>query len=444
MVSDGPNPNGSPAGRIPPRAAVGTAAVGTAAGEIGGVAMLSLHTSPLKQPGAGDAGGLNVYVREVAAQLAGRGIAVDIYTLDVDDSLPEIVEVEPGLFVHQLRGSGPGRITADDVDAGAVAARLAGESAIRRADVVHSHYWLSGVVALNLASSVPIVHTMHTMAKVKYRDFEHAHEHPERIAAETELARHACLIANTDREARDLVELYGADPERVEVVHPGVNHAVFAPGAPGQARERLGLSGRDLIVLVVGRIQRLKGADVVIAALAELSSRRPELARRISVVLLGGDSGGRGHGIEALTRQAEELGVSDAVSFADPVRPEVLVDWYRAVDVVAVPSRSESFGLVAAEAGASGTPVIAADIGGLSELVEEGVSGVLVGGHAASDWADALAGVLGDDRLRARMGRAAPASVAKFDWSRTADETLHVYATAHRCRERGKFDKVGG
>ncbi|GAB3556646.1 glycosyltransferase [Spelaeicoccus albus] len=413
---------------------------------IDSVVMLSLHTSPLVQPGSGDAGGLNVYVRELARQLAGRGVTVDIYTLDVDDSRGDVIDVAPGLRVHQLAAAGPGRITRDDFDAGDLAARLAAEPAVQRACVVHSHYWLSGVVALELRRMIgmPIVHTMHTMAKVKYRDFNHAGEHVERVGAEDALARRACLIANTEREARDLVNLYGADPERVEVVHPGVNHDVFTPGDAAAARRRLGLTGRDLIVLVVGRIQHLKGADVVIDALAVLASRSPGLARRVAAVMIGGDSGGRGQGIAGLTRQAAACGVSDAVMFAEPVRPSILVDWYRAADVVAVPSRSESFGLVAAEAEASGTPVIAADIGGLSELVDDGVSGVLVGGHDPSDWAEALSRVLGNAELRARMGRAAPVTVAKFDWSRTADETMHVYGTARECNERGAFEEIGG
>lgn len=410
------------------------------------MAMLTVHTSPLDPPGSGDAGGLNVYVVEVARRLAERGVEVEIFTRATTASLPETVELAPGILVRHVvagpyEGLGkndlPSQLCA--FTAGvmrAVAARPEGHY-----DLVHSHYWLSGQVGWLAADrwQVPLVHTMHTMARVKNLSLA-AGDRPEpalREIGEAQVVAAADrLIANTDVEARELVELYDADPSRVAVVPPGVDLDRFTPDGPdGRARARahLGLDPDELVVLFVGRIQPLKAPDLLVKALARLSERDPgsELARRLRLVVLGGPSGSGLDHPTGLADLARDLGVADRVRFEKPKPRDELAAWYRAADVVGVPSHSESFGLVALEAQACGTPVVAADVGGLPMAVG---GGVLVPDHEVDSWADALAGVLADPARRAALSRRAVAHAARFGWPVTTDRLLAVYgeAVAHR------------
>ncbi len=407
--------------------------------------MVSVHTSPLDQPGAGDAGGMNVYIAGLARALADAGASVDIFTRRTHR--PAIEEIAERVLVRHV-DAGPEGLVKDDLPRhlDAFAAGVLGE--LRCAppfDLVHSHYWLSGVVGRRLAEawSAPLVHTMHTLAKVKNAALApgEAPEAVSRVIGEERVVRAAhALVASTAQEASDLVLLYGADPSIVHVVEPGVDHRVFHPGAepPAAARRTaraaLGLDPAEPLVLFAGRLQPLKAPDVLVEALAEL-----RLAGRVvpRLVVLGGPSGSADAAAQ-LAVVAARRGVGDRVDIRPPVAGEVLAQWYRAADLVAVPSRSESFGLVAAEAQACGTPVVAACVGGLRTVVADGVSGRLVPGHDPVRWAAVLADLLADPDARARLALGAARHGASRGWDSAAAAMLRVYELAGERRRAGR------
>lgn len=402
------------------------------------VAMISVHTSPLAQPGTGDAGGLNVYVVESARELASRGIEVEIFTRRTAADLPDVVEMLPGVTVRHVDAGPYEGLVKEDLP-GQLCAFAAGMMReIARVpqghyDVAHSHYWLSGQVGWLVAErwQVPLVHTMHTMARVKNRQLadDDVPEPPGREIGEAQVVEIADrLVANTDREASELVGYYDADPEQVVVVPPGVDLDLFVPGEQRAARARLGLADDAVVLLFVGRIQPLKAPDVLVRAAAELLERRPELRERLVVAVLGGASGRGLTAPDRLERLGEELGVADVLHLAAPVSRTRLADWYRAADVVTVPSHTESFGLVAVEAQASGAVVLAADVGGLPTAV--GDAGVLVPGHDPSVWADELLAVLDDPDRAADLRLRARRHAEGFGWAATVDRLLDVYADA--------------
>ncbi|MFF4225954.1 D-inositol-3-phosphate glycosyltransferase [Streptomyces sp. L500] len=411
------------------------------------VAMLSVHTSPLHQPGTGDAGGMNVYIVELAKRLAEIDIEVEIFTRATTAALPPTVELAPGVLVRHI-DAGPYEGLAKEELPAQLCAFTHG---VMRAwaghrpgyyDLVHSHYWLSGHVGWLAAErwGVPLVHAMHTMAKVKNAALA-AGDTPEpaaRVIGETQIVRAADrLIANTRGEADELVHHYDADPERVAVVHPGVNLDRFRPaGGRAAARERLDLPADALIPLFAGRIQPLKAPDVLLRAVAVLLDRRPELRSRIVVPVVGGPSGSGLAKPEGLQKLAARLGVADVVRFRPPVGQDRLADWYRAASVLVMPSYSESFGLVAVEAQACATPVVAAAVGGLPVAVRDGVSGFLVDGHDPADYATALARFADDRGLADRMGAAAADHARSFGWGAAATATADVYTAAIAERRR--------
>lgn len=400
--------------------------------------MISVHTSPLAQPGTGDAGGLNVYVVESARELATRGVEVEIFTRRTAADLPDVVEMFPGVTVRHVDAGPYEGMVKEDLP-GQLCAFAAGMMReIARVppghyDLAHSHYWLSGQVGWLVAErwQVPLVHTMHTMARVKNRQLaqDDVPEPPGREIGEAQVVDIADrLIANTDQEAGELIEYYDADPGKVVVVPPGVDLERFAPGDRATARQRVGLAEDAVVLLFVGRIQPLKAPDVLVRAAAELLERRPELRDRLVVAVLGGASGRGLAAPDRLRDLGEELGVADVMHLAAPVSRAELADWYRAADIVTVPSYTESFGLVAVEAQASGAVVLAAKVGGLPTAV--GDAGILITGHDPAAWADELLAVLDDpesaDRLRLRARRHAE----NFGWSVTVDHLLDVYADA--------------
>jgi len=412
------------------------------------VAMLSVHTSPWEQPGTGDAGGLNVYVVEVAKRMARRGIAVEVFTRATSGTQPREAELAAGVTVRTVTAGPFEGLSKNDLP-GQLCAFAAGVMRAEAArpegwyDLVHSHYWLSGQVGW-LASDrwqVPLVHTMHTMARVKNASLA-AGDAPEpsgREIGELQVVEAADrLVANTEGEARELIELYDADPAKVRVVEPGVDLDTFTPGDRATARRAVGLAQDALVLLFVGRIQPLKAPDLLLRAAARLLTRRPGLRDRLVVAVLGGPSG---TGLEqpgALQRLAEELGISAQTRFVPPVSREALARWYRAADVVTVPSYSESFGLVALEAQACGAPVVAAAVGGLPTAV--GDAGVLVDGHDPDQWSQVLERLLDDDLGRARLSRAAVAHASGFSWERTTTRLLEVYEQARAARGGAAVD----
>jgi len=402
------------------------------------VAMVTVHTSPLAQPGEGDAGGMNVYVLEVARQLAHRGVAVDLFTRTTSAAQQAVVEVEPGVVVRHVAAGPYEGLSKEDLPGQLCAfaaglMRVAAHAPPGYYDLVHSHYWLSGQVGWLAADrwGVPLVHTMHTMARVKNLHLADG-DQPEpagREIGEAQVVEAADrLVANTEREASELVDLYGADPGRVAVAEPGVDLATFTPGSVSGARAAVGIAPDAVLLLFVGRIQPLKGPDVLVRAAAEIVRRRPDLRGRLVVAVLGGASGTGLRNPMGLAELAAQRGIADLVRFVPPVDRATLAQWYRAADAVAVPSHNESFGLVAVEAQACGTPVVAANVGGLPTAV--GAGGVLVDGHDTADWATALAGVALDAERRAGLSRASAEHAAGFGWARTAERLAAVYADA--------------
>jgi D-inositol-3-phosphate glycosyltransferase len=404
------------------------------------LAMISLHTSPLDQPGTGDAGGMNVYVTELARRLAQRDIEVDIYTRATASSqLPE-VPIAPGVRVRHIV-SGPFEGLAKNDLPGQLCVfarevlRTEAQFDVGHYDAVHSHYWLSGQVGALARDrwGVPLVHSMHTMAKVK-NDLLADGDTPEpqvRVIGEEQVVAAAdMLIANTVDEAKDLINSYDADPSRVEVVHPGVDLDAFRPVPMLDARARLGLPLDSDVLLFVGRIQPLKAPDVLLRAADALLRRDPSRRSRLVVAVVGGPSGTGLEHPTALADLAESLGIADVVRFVPPVHRDELVDWYAAATLVCVPSYNESFGLVAVEAQAVGTPVVAAAVGGLTTAVADGRSGLLVSGHEPEDYARVFERVIDTPGLRAALSVGAVAQAADFSWDRTADATVDVYTRA--------------
>ncbi|TQK30434.1 D-inositol-3-phosphate glycosyltransferase [Arthrobacter sp. SLBN-53] len=394
------------------------------------VAVLSVHTSPLSQPGTGDAGGMNVYVLQTALELARRGVEVEIFTRATSSSDEPVVQVAPGVLVRNVVAGPFEGLDKNDLPtqlcaftAGVLRAEATHEPGYY--DIVHSHYWLSGQVGW-LASdrwAVPLVHTAHTLAAVKNAALADG-DTPEpvlRSVGEQQVVDEADrLIVNTEIEARQLVSLHHADPTSIDVVHPGVDLAVFTPGSRRQARAALGLAEGDKVVAFVGRIQPLKAPDVLLRAAARVADLR--------VLIAGGPSGSGMDTPNGLVRLAAELGITDRVTFLPPQSRDELVGIYRAADMVAVPSYNESFGLVAVEAQACGTPVVAAAVGGLPVAVRDGVTGALVDGHDAGDWAAALRSVLAGDPDR--LSAAAVAHAATFSWAHTVDGLMDSYGRA--------------
>lgn len=381
------------------------------------LALVSLHTSPLTQPGAGDSGGMNVYVRELTSSLAQAGVDCTVYVRRWHDDLPGEVVVEPGFRVVHVAAGDP-RLPKEElpgvVDAfsdGVADRILDGETP----DAILANYWLSGVTGHTLKHrlDLPLLTIFHTLARVKAETGDPEPE--ERMAAETAVV--ACsdvLIANAEEEAQQLVRLYGADPSRIEIVPPGVDHAFFAPGSQAGARAALSL-GEGPVLLFVGRIQPLKGADLAVRVLAELG--RPD-AR---LLVVGGASGIDGdHELAKVQALAADLGLAGQVVFVPPQPHHRLSTFYRAADVVLVPSRSESFGLVALEAAACGVPVVAAAVGGLRTLVHHGRTGFLVERREPADYAAHVEALLASPAAVDRMRAAAVARSREFTWATTA------------------------
>jgi D-inositol-3-phosphate glycosyltransferase len=399
--------------------------------------MVSLHTSPLDQPGTGDAGGMNVYVVELSKRLAGLGIEVDIFTRATTSALPPRVGLVPGVTVRNVvagpfEGLGKNELPAQLCTFARAVLRAEAAHEPGHYDVIHSHYWLSGQVGLLARDrwAVPLVHTMHTMAKVKNASLadDDVPEPAARVLGEEQVvAESDRLIASTDEEAKQLIELYGAEPGKVAVVHPGVDLDAFTPGDPARARARLGLPPDAVVLAFAGRLQPLKAPDVLIRAAARMLAADPALRDRLVVAVIGGPSGNGLEHPETYAELARRLGVDDVTRFVEPVGQDLLADWYRAASAVCVPSYSESFGLVALEAQAVGTPVVAAAVGGLTTAVADGRSGVLVDGHDPDDFAAALRRVLAD---RDRMSAAAIEHAGGFGWELTAEHTLAQYRQA--------------
>ena len=400
------------------------------------LAVLSLHTSPLAQPGTGDGGGMNVYVRELTTALARSGAACDVFTRSWSPDLPSVVQVEPGLRVHHIP-AGPEEVLPKETLPDVVGAftegvldRLAEDEAIPFTSV-HANYWLSGLSGhvIKHELNLPLVCTFHTLDRVK------AESMPEEVEAdmphrraEAEASIINCsdaVLASCTVEAQQIASLYDADPDRIRIVPPGVDHAFFGPGHRPQARRALGLPLDGRLLLFVGRIQPLKCADAAVETLAELC-RHGRAPYRLVVV--GGPSGPHGEkAMQGLLDIADAQGVADRVHFIDPQPHELLSSYYRAADVCIVPSRSESFGLVALESAACGTPVVASAVGGLTTLVDHGRTGFLVEDPTPERYAAAVRRIFDEPLAAERLSTASVLRARTYTWLAAAGALLELH-----------------
>ncbi|MBI2167969.1 MAG: glycosyltransferase [Actinobacteria bacterium] len=391
------------------------------------LAILSMHTSPLAQPGTGDAGGMNVYVDSLSAALARAGVACDVYTRAEHPEAPPVVTLD-GVRVHHVVAGPEAPVPKEHLPdlveefTDGVAREI--ESTGSRPRLFHANYWLSGVAghALKHELELPLVSTFHTLARV--RAVTDPGTSPElRARHESDTVRCSDLIlASTGDEADDLRRLYDAGPGQVEVVPPGVDHTVFHPGDRAAARAALGLANRQ-VLLFAGRIQPLKGLELAVSVLARLENERAML------VVVGGPSGSDGPAeLDRIRELVEDLAVGPQVRFVRPRPHDELADWYRAADVCLVPSRSESFGLVALEAAACGTPVVASAVGGLCSLVVDGETGFLVESRDPAHWVAPVSLLLSDRALAAELGASAEGRSRRYSWDMAAARLRRLYA----------------
>ena len=392
------------------------------------VAMLSVHTSPLAQAGAGDAGGMNVYVRALAAALARAGVQVDVLTRAEHPEQPPVVEVEPGFRVLHVAAGPPAPVPRTEFPALVGPFTDASREVLTRDgatyDVLHANYWVSGAVGHRLKHELglPLVTTFHSLDRVK-AEVGIDDEVDLRPRVEAEVVRCADLVvASTAGEREQLVRLYGADPARIEIVPQGVDAEVFTPGDRDAAKRALGVAGRPTL-LFAGRIQQLKGADLAVRALALLRDQRSML------LVVGGPSGPGGEvELARLHALVDDLGLGARVRFVPPQPHELLATYYRAADVCVVPSRSESFGLVALEAAACGTPVVASNVGGLSIVVDHGTTGFLVERRDETEFAAAIDRVLhAEHDEHATMRANAARHASRFRWAIAAARLRRAY-----------------
>ena len=395
-------------------------------------AVIAYHSSPLLEPGAGDAGGMTVYIRDVARVMAKLGVRTDVFTRSAIDSV-EITDVFPGVRVVAIPAGPAGPLQKSEltayIDDFVRGIRAFATTTRARYDVIHSHYWQSGLAGAGLSGTwgVPLVHSSHTLAKVKNR-FRPPGDTPEpaaRLAGEaTAIGAADILIASTDEEFQHLACLYSAPHDRLKTVYPGVDHALFAPGSKAESRRRLGL-GQGVVLAYVGRIQPLKGLDLAIRALEQLV---PALDQEIELVIVGGTSGEVGeHERTSLEDLARSLGIAEHVRFEGPRAHHDTPLYYRAADAVVVCSYSESFGLSALEAQACGTPVVGTDVGGLRHIVADGASGYLLESREPSQFAARLKTMLADRDLHRAFSERALASATRFTWEQTAAELFELY-----------------
>jgi D-inositol-3-phosphate glycosyltransferase len=402
------------------------------------IATLMVHTSPLDQAGIGDAGGMNVYVVESAKKMAQAGVSVDIFTRANHPDLPESVEIADGVNVKHLVAGPFEGLSKEELPSqlGALTSAFMNYEKQLPSDyysLLHSHYWISGQLGWMVSerTGIPLIHTMHTTAKVKnlnLADDEKPEPQTRAIGEEQVVKASTGLIANTDAEAASLVSLYDACPDNVFVVAPGVDLQTFSPGiGKAAARVKLNVAPDAIMLTFVGRIQPHKGPDVLLRAAAEMVSHSPHLRAKLAVVIMGGASGSGLNELEKLKTLAKFIKIEDVTHFVDPASRENLPDWYRASDLVCVPSYSESFGLVALEAQACGTPVVATAIGGLRTAVSDGISGSLVDGHDPKAWSAVISRLIAEPHRRLLLSMGAVEHASHFGWENTARRTLDVY-----------------
>ncbi len=404
------------------------------------IAMLSVHTSPLATLGGKETGGMNVYVRDLSREFSRRGLAVDIFTRSQEPAAPRIQPLAENARVIQVK-AGPEAPYNKNLIYHHLDEFVAGVEAHTRADrvtydLIYGHYWLSGLVAARLRQSwnIPILQMFHTLAEMKNRvaQSQAEREPDQRVNSESEVMRLADrLIAATPLEKNQMNWLYGALPEKITIVPPGVDLERFQPLDQGEARRRIGVPPEHQMILFVGRIQPLKGIDTIVRALALIKQREPKLTQNVCVAVIGGDPNPDSELEQAefarLDSLRAELGLGDLVTFLGAKDQDTLVYYYSAAEMVVMPSHYESFGMVALEAMACGTPVIASDVGGLSFSIEDGFNGYLVPGRDPQAMADKILLLLKHRVLRDQLSEQARVWVQHYSWVNIAEELLAVF-----------------
>lgn len=405
------------------------------------IAMLSIHTCPMAALGGKQTGGMNVYVRELSRELGRRGVAVDIFTRVEDPRRRKVAEIGPNARVVHLK-AGPEAPLDRKLIYPFLPEFVSGLKAFvydtgLTYDLIHSHYWLSGWVARELKQDwqVPVIQTFHTLGRLKnlVAQSEEETEMSQRIEAETEIMAFADrIVATTTIEKDQMVQLYGADPAKITVIPCGVDVSLFHPIPMNEARQRLGICDRKHMVLFVGRIERLKGIDTLLEAMALVVQDFPNWKEEICVCIVGGDvsedSAVADKEMERLKDLRAKLGIADLVTFLGAQAQDTLPDYYSAADVVVMPSYYESFGMVALEAMACGTPVIASQVGGLSFTVQDGVTGFLVPERNPVALAEKITLLLKDQALRNKLGAQGVEWARQHTWARVADQILSLYS----------------
>ena len=407
-------------------------------------AAISVHTSPLANLGSKDAGGMNVYVRELSCHIANTGLPIDVFTRRTDPNTPEIQSPCDGVRVISLSAGPAAPISKHELfqympEFSSEMALFALRDGVRY-DIIHAHYWLSGWAAhlVKRYWNIPFALMFHTTAHMKnaVSAVEH-HEPAFREQIERRLVGLAdSIIAGNPDERADLIWRQRATPEKICTIPPGVDTVLFRPMDRAAARAALDLAPDDAVVSFVGRIDPIKGIDTLLAAMALVRDR--VINRRLILQMIGGDLGADGRPVGPLAdvwREAEALGLADNVRLLGSRPQNELPVLYNSSDVICVPSRYESFGLVAVEAMACGVPVVASRAGGLIFSVEDGETGFLATVNDAKSFADAMATLLNDRELAARMGVTARATAERFAWPVVASSMRHVYrrlAEGHR------------
>lgn len=405
------------------------------------IAMLSVHTCPLAMLGGKKSGGMNVYVRDLSRELARQGIAVDAFTRSQDSYVPMISHgLGYGARVIHVKAGPEQPIPISEVaqylDEFALAVeQFAAEEGVTY-DLIHSHYWLSGLVAGKLKErwhNIPVVHMFHTLGRMKNRVATSDRElaPPERIEGEQEVIEVADrIVAATPAEQAQLHWLYGNRTGKEIVVSPGVDLDKFRPLPKEAAKAHVGIPVRDRNILFVGRIEPLKGVDTLLQAMALIQDRYPTAVENVDVTIIGGDPWANDPDLEMARLQAmrEQLGIHDIVTFIGARDQNELPFYYAAAEIVVMPSHYESFGMVALEAMATGTPVIASEVGGLAFLVQDGENGFHVPSRDPETLAERIYELLTNDTCRTRLGQNALNHARQYAWSDIAAQMLDVYS----------------
>lgn len=400
----------------------------SASEEVVRVAVIAMHTSPTASLGHSANGGLNVYVREICTAFSRRGVATDVFTRCTEGS-PDVEQLAPGSRVLYMPAGSPSldkHALLNEVPRFSRAVAGFAVASGLRYNLIYSHYWLSGLSACWLRDrlDLPWVHTAHTLAVVKNRRLPPGDvPEPElRVDLEGEIARSAdLLVVHTTAEADELRRAYRVRPDHLATVAPGVDLTTFRPEPKSLARVRVGFEPDSRLFIFAGRLERLKGVDVILEALARLT--RHGASRAVRLLVIGEDSSSGGCSEKArLQKLATELGIHDRVDFLGPVSQTRLSTYYSAAEAVLMPSYSESFGLAGLEAQACGTAVVASSEAGLASVLREGVSGFLVDGPDAEAYADRMRRLLDEPGLAERLGRRGRQLAERFSWQRTADE----------------------